>query len=145
VGKAALAGWRELLIPALGRLAIWPFDGPLFPLLASGRTVVAETYPGEVYHHLGLKLRAAGGKRSQAARAGAAPAILGWLAAQDVAISPPLAARVCDGFGPAGEDPFDALVGLVGMLEVLASGREPEAGPDPRVEGWILGQVLTRS
>jgi hypothetical protein len=52
-------------------------------------------------------------------------------------------AEVQDGFGSGadGEDRFDALVGLIGMLEVLATGREPTVGPDPRVEGWILGQA----
>ncbi len=36
VGKAALSGWREILIPALVRGAsLWPFDGPL-SLLSAG-------------------------------------------------------------------------------------------------------------
>ena len=58
VGKAAISGWRELLAPArragidVGR---WPFDGALAALLSTRRFVVAETYPGEVYEHLGLR------------------------------------------------------------------------------------------
>jgi hypothetical protein len=52
-----------------------------------------------------------------------------------------------DGFGPNddGEDPFDALIGLFGMLNVLL-GRQSSGEPsDPRVrriEGWILGRPV---
>ncbi len=47
-GKAAISAWRDLLLPALAAPsppALWPFDGPLLPLLAPGRVAVAETYP----------------------------------------------------------------------------------------------------
>ncbi len=61
VGRAAIAGWRELLAPALrdGLIRIWPFDGPLQMLLESARIesariIVAETYPAATYVHLGL-------------------------------------------------------------------------------------------
>jgi hypothetical protein len=53
-------------------------------------------------------------------------------------------ARLLDGFGPDadGEDPFDATIGLFGMLEV-ATGQREESGPlDPTIlslEGWMLG------
>ena len=46
VGKAAIAGWRDVLAPALRGekpISIWPFDGPLPSLLAPGSVVVAET------------------------------------------------------------------------------------------------------
>lgn len=61
VGKAAISGWHDLLAPALRRgldLALWPFHGTLDHLIRQHRLVVAETYPGEVYGHLGLALRA---------------------------------------------------------------------------------------
>jgi hypothetical protein len=53
VGRAAIAGWRDLLAPALreGTTTLWPFHGDLAPLLESGRIVVAETYPAETYAH----------------------------------------------------------------------------------------------
>ena len=56
--KAEIAGWSEVLIPALrGALdvALWPFEGLLAELLAPGRSVVAETYPAAtiVFPHLG--------------------------------------------------------------------------------------------
>jgi len=56
VGKAAIAGWRDLLAPALRDqvISIWPFDGDLPALFEAGRIVVAETYPSEIYSHLGL-------------------------------------------------------------------------------------------
>jgi hypothetical protein len=69
VGKGMIVGWRDLLAPARRGgvdVAIWPFDGALADLLRAHRFVVAETYPGEVYGHLGLSLRARGGKRSHA-------------------------------------------------------------------------------
>lgn len=50
-----------------------------------------------------------------------------------------------DGFGDSksGEDQFDALMGLVGMVEV-ANGRRPASDPGVAVdpwEGWIIGQA----
>jgi len=147
VGKAAITGWRDLLIPALaaGRdLRIWPFDGPLHGLLAPGRVVVAETYPGEVYRHFGLAFRV-GGKRSQAGRAANGPLLIERAGALGIVLDPALRNDIEDGFGagPSGEDPFDAAVGLLGMLNVLCGDRPPGAPDDPvvqKVEGWILGQ-----
>ena len=153
VGKAAIAGWRDVVAPGLRDptldLALWPFAGPLAALLRSGRVVVAETYPGEVYHHFGLDWsRPPGrprGKRSQTARAAHAPALLAWADAAAVTLAPDLRIAITDGFGPSpdGEDPFDAAVGLLGMLNV-AIGRRPPGEPADeatrRIEGWILGQ-----
>ena len=34
VGKGPLIGWQEVLQPGLGRIRLWPFDGPLLELLA---------------------------------------------------------------------------------------------------------------
>ena len=66
-----------------------------------------------------------------------------------VALDEALRAAVEDGFGaaPGGEDPFDATVGLLGMLNVLCGGRPPGAPNDPavrKIEGWILGQAPER-
>ncbi len=151
VGKAAIVGWRDLLIPALrdGRdLALWPFDGSLGPLLAERDIVAAETYPGEIYGHLGLN-EAGGrafGKRRQAARAERGPRLLERLRRLGIRPEPALRGALLDGFGPAGdgEDPFDAAVGLTGMLNVVLGGRPAGAPEDPeirRIEGWILGQA----
>lgn len=152
VGRAAIIGWRDVLGPALRdgatSVSVWPFHGPLAALLAPGRVVVAETYPAEFYGHLGVAFRAgrAGGKRSQADRRASAAALLDRLAQLGVVLDPGLRAQIEDGFGPspAGEDPFDAVVGLVGMLNVLLGGRpagEPDEANVRSLEGWILGQA----
>src|SRR5581483_8602882 len=59
-GKAAIAAWRDCLLPALAageRLALWPFAGDFRALLAGGAIAVAETYPAEALRHLGLRLK----------------------------------------------------------------------------------------
>ena len=147
VGRAAITGWRHLLAPARRGgvdVAIWPFDGTLADLLGTRRFVVAETYPGEVYGHLGLELRAHGGKRRQAARAANAARLLAWAEHSEVAVAAALAAEIADGFGrdSGADDRFDAVVGLFGLLNVLRGARatgEPDEAVVRRIEGWILG------
>ncbi len=86
VGKAAIAGWRELLAPALAAAApasLWPFSGRLETLLLPGRLVLAECYPGEYYHQLGVSFSrprrgTRSGKRVQAERRRSASALLAW-------------------------------------------------------------------
>lgn len=149
VGKAAISGWRDLLAPARRRrvaLSLWPFDGALADLLDRPGIVVAETYPGEIYGHLHLRIGAATkSKRRQADRRDDARTLLDWASAAGVEVAAALAGDIRDGFGTAGdgEDRFDATVGLFGMLNVALGRREPG---DPtahelrHVEGWILGQ-----
>jgi Protein of unknown function (DUF429) len=152
VGRAAITGWRDLLAPARRGgldLAIWPFDGPLPALLRTRRFVVAETYPGEVYGHLGLALRAHGGKRRHAARLANAARLLAWAEHSEIALAPELHAEIAGGFGgdPGADDRFDAVVGLFGLLNVLRGGRpsgEPEDPVVRRIEGWILGLDAAR-
>lgn len=154
VGKAAISGWRDVLGPALRNgmdVAIWPFAGPLDALLARGGLVVAESYPAEFYGHLDISFpRAAGGKRRQNARAANAQSLLTWAAANPVVLGEALEAALRHGFGAAadGEDRFDAVVGLFGMLNILFSHRqagEPDDRAVRRVEGWILGLADGRS
>lgn len=153
VGKAAISGWRDALIPALRAgldLALWPFDGPLAELFAPGRVVVAETYPAEAYGHVGVELSAVSeggpkGKRVQEVRAAQAGRVLAFADRIGVELAPKLRAELADGFGakPDGEDRFDATLALLGMLNV-ALGHRPAGEPDDpeirAVEGWILGQ-----
>jgi hypothetical protein len=150
VGKAAIAGWRDVLGPALEKrkdVYLWPFAGPLEDLLARDGVVVAESYPAEFYGHLGLAFRPGrGGKRHRAARAANAAALLAWAATNPVTFSDELVEALRDGFGETatGEDRFDAAVGLVGILNVLLGNRPAGDPPDEatrRVEGWILGQA----
>jgi hypothetical protein len=144
VGKAALAGWREVLIPAMTRGArLWPFDGALSELQANALTI-AETYPAEVYQHIGMRRTI--GKRTQAGRKEGCAAMLAWARNHRIHLSPKVEQMMRDGFGPRedGEDPFDALTGLCGMIEVV-DGRRAEAPVTPPLsyprEGWILGQI----
>lgn len=149
VGKAAISGWRDLLAPERRRgaaLSLWPFDGALADLLDRPGIVAAETYPGEIYGHLQLRIGAANkSKRRQTDRRDDGATLLDWAAASGVQPTAALAADIRDGFGAAanGEDRFDATVGLFGMLNV-ALGLRPPGDPAERVlrriEGWILGQ-----
>ncbi len=155
VGKAAIIGWRDLLAPALQDpalpLRLWPFDGGLAELLSSESVVVVETYPAEGCIHLGLTAPGTSwSKRSQAGRAAQAGPLIAWAAERVVTFSDSLVEQLCDGFGPSkdAEDPFDALLGLLSMLEVCTGYRREGTPRDPRVhsvEGWILGQKVTRS
>lgn len=146
-GKAALAAWRDLLLPALHGMApplLWPFEGHLHALLVPGRIVMAETYPAEALRHLGLRMN--GSKRRQADRAALGPGLRAAVAALDATADPALEAALAHGFGAdaAGEDRFDSLLGLLCVLNVL-SGRRPDFVPDDpwvrRWEGWVLGQT----
>jgi hypothetical protein len=153
VGKAALTGWHDFLQPAQTEklIGIWPFDGALDELLATKRTVVAETYPGALYPRIGATLpsvNGARGKRSQGSRAASAPEILRRVRENRIELSPELERELRDGFGPTrtGEDRFDAVVGVLGMLAVVQGTLKDGApGVDAvrRVEGWILGRAAS--
>jgi hypothetical protein len=97
-----------------------------------------------VYRHVGMRRMI--GKRTQAGRKEGCAALFAWAADQGISIADDVQRDMHDGFGPRaeGEDPFDALAGLCGMVEV-AAGRRAEAPATPPSsyprEGWILGQV----
>ena len=147
VGKAAISGWRDLLEPALACDAppsIWPFDGHLRNLLEQPGVVVAETYPAEMYGHLGLSIsKQEQSKGCQSDRAAEASTMQAWARTNGVRLARGLQDQIEHGFGQSrdGEDRFDAVVGLFGMLDVvlgnLASG-EPR-DDTTQIEGWILG------
>lgn len=146
-GKAAIAAWRDWLAPGLAAgapYALWPFAGGLHALLAPGRAVLAEVYPAEALRHCGLVLR--GSKRVRADRAAVGPALRAAMAARRVVPSPALRDAVAEGFGAdaAGEDRFDCVIGLLGLIGVL-DGLRPDFVPQDeavrRWEGWVLGQT----
>jgi len=146
-GKAAISAWRGWLLPALSGPRpprLWPFDGGLHALLAPGEMVVAETYPAEAMRQRGLRM--AGSKRRQSDRAALAPALLRALGEAGAVPDDLMSAAITDGFGAdaSGEDRFDSLLGLLGLLAVL-DGRQPDFVPDDpwirRWEGWVLGQT----
>lgn len=141
VGKAAIAGWRDLLAPALRNgddVALWPFDGPLGELPAAGRVVVVETYPGALYRMLGV----VGAKSSRDDRARSSGPLREHARAFGVELDPQLVTELERGFDD--DDRFDAFVGLLGIVAVL-EGRIGSGEPrdDPGVlalEGWMLGE-----
>ncbi|MFN9090348.1 MAG: hypothetical protein ACK5V0_02280 [Alphaproteobacteria bacterium] len=146
-GKAAISAWRDWLAPALAAGApfkLWPFDGVLHDLLRPGQLVLAEVYPAEALRQLGLKL--VGSKRAEAPRRGLAPALRDAMAALCVTPDAALAGMIQGGFGTdaAGEDRFDSLIGLLGLIGVM-DGKRPDFIPeDPMIrawEGWVLGQT----
>jgi hypothetical protein len=157
VGKAAISGWQELLAPALRmpeyvHLAVWPFAGSLDALLKPGWIVACEAYPAEFYGHLGVSFpRKVGkgqksGKRVQVDRSANAPTLLEFARARDIQLDPALVDALTDGFGSDafGEDRFDALVSLLGMLNVVLGYRpagDPHLPEIAHIEGWILGMV----
>jgi hypothetical protein len=143
VGKAAIIGWRDLLVPALrndGTLKLWPFDGDLESLLVPGSLVVAETYPAECY---GWFFRDSVVKSDLSSRKMAGGDLLSWAKAKGVVLHDDLNAEIQAGF-ISGDDAFDACVGLFGTLEVLLDNRasgEPDDLLVKSVEGWILGRA----
>lgn len=143
VGKAAISGWSELL-RGPGRPALWPFDGQLNDLLRDHPIVVAETYPGDAYSQLGIPRTPIWSKRKQDGRASVAPYLLRCIEQRGHDMSLDLHQTIQQGFfdTATAEDQFDALVGLLAMIEVV-DGYRPDGCPDDpdvhRWEGWILG------
>jgi hypothetical protein len=146
VGKAAISGWQSVLEPARRRGALlWPFDGDLAVLSKAERLVICETYPAEAYGHIGVRFAPGASKQRQADRRAATASLLTRSLKHGIQFSDALRAVVGDGFGAlkGGEDPFDAAIGLLGMIEVVdgrraAAPTQIEAGDS---EGWILGQA----
>lgn len=145
-GKAAIAAWRDLLLPALGRMpppSLWPFEGAFRSLLRPGQVTVAETYPAEALRQLGL--RPIGSKRRRADRLALVPGLRHAMTGLRACPDPALDALLLDGFGAdaAGEDRLDCLLGVLCVLLVI-EGRRPDAAPDDATilewEGWVLGQ-----
>jgi hypothetical protein len=152
VGRAAISGWRETLVPALSRygkdVGIWPFQGDLHSTIRSHPLVIVETYPAEAGVQLGLPAPGRGwSKRSRQDRIQMGQKLLQW--AEDKPIEFDGArTEIESGFGDSsvGEDKFDSIVGLLGMLAVTLGYRDDGAPlGDTRlaVEGWILGQRST--
>ncbi|OYV56690.1 MAG: hypothetical protein B7Z76_04880 [Acidiphilium sp. 20-67-58] len=150
-GKAAISGWRDCLLPALAQgltLRLWPFAGAFHDLLAPDRIAIAETYPAEAMVQTGLRL--AGSKRRQSDRSRLAPALHAHFTACRHDSAPELIARIGDGFGaaPEGEDAFDSLLGVLGLIRVIdgapdgtEAGLPGDSAIIRAVEGWVLGQV----
>jgi len=103
-------------------------------------------YPQEAYAHVGVHFPPGRSKRAQEDRRTASAAVLAWAKRYGVIFSGHAREQLLDGFGPSksGEDQFDALIGLLSMIEVV-DGRRREGGlPTASTvawEGWNLGQT----
>lgn len=143
VGKASIIGWRHVLALALANarpVFLWPFDGDLASLLVPGNVVIAETYPAECYGWFSKE--PVGSKRKSDSREKFGASLLGWAESNDVTLANCLTGDIQSGF-PQGDDAFDAVVGLFGMLQVCLGQRalgEPDESIIRCVEGWILGR-----
>lgn len=146
-GKAAIAAWRDMLLPALASASppsLWPFQGPFRALLKPSHVAIAETYPAEALRHLSIRLK--GSKRRQNDRAAAAGAVLDAMIRLAVTPEPAAIDAVMDGFGADadGEDRFDCVLGVLCVINVVMGHRPDTAPDDPwltRWEGWVLGQT----
>ncbi len=151
VGRAAISGWREILIPSLRTMktdiAIWPFDVQMDQLTEFNSAVIVETYPGDACVQIGLGAAGRGwSKRNREHRISKAQAIKKIASELGLDIKP-IESAIDDGFGNSdvGEDQFDALIGLLGMLSVVLGIRDdglPEDESVTTVEGWIFGQKV---
>jgi hypothetical protein len=114
-------------------------------LLIPCTLVVAETYPAESCRWLlGKPLK---GKGKLEVRKTAGTSLVRWAQKRGVGLHPDLKQVIERGF-PMGDDAFDAVVGLFGMLEAVfghrASGEPPDTATNA-IEGWILGQSASDS
>lgn len=149
-GKASLDGWR-LLREARARgvdIALWPFDGSLGCLLAGPAAfVVAEAYPREYYRYIGAPPAGRWSKRRRDDRLRCVPRLLAWADSLGVSFAADVRPLVTAGFGdgPAGEDQFDCVVGVLGMVSVvtgaIAVGLPDDDPAVVTTEGWMLGRA----
>jgi hypothetical protein len=101
--------------------------------------MAAEIYPAETYTHLGLT--PGFGKTTAEGRRSQIPAILRWCGRNRIHLS----SRIED---CQSDDPFDAILGAIGMIEAVTHPAEFELPPSPvirAVEGWILGMPTAGS
>jgi hypothetical protein len=147
VGAAAIVGWRDVIQPSLDQVKLWPFDGDLSSLLSEEGVTIAEIYPAEAYSHLGVKLGSGTG-RTKTSRDDRKEATKHWVAEFNTGpIRPSAAAQSWVQWGFRSEDDFDAMAGLLSMLQIV-TGQRPGAAPDTvevkQIEGWILGQEFSK-
>jgi len=143
VGKAMLHGLKNLILPGYADgFKIWPFMGDLAALSKSPGVTLIETYPGEIYGWLLDTSELT--KSIQTSRKNYLHQLRDNASKKGIEISPSVWADIKDGFGPdhGKDDAFDALIGVMGLIEI-AEGRRPEHLPrTPSIlerEGWIVG------
>ncbi len=141
VGSAARDLWKGLVNARKAKLpfTVWPFDGPLDPLLARDVPVVAETYPRAAYAtalcDAAPRARMALSKTKASVRSSALDRLLStrWVRATGARFEDLDRAR-------SGEDDFDALMTAAALLRCQVEGLPLWAAPlhAPSIEGGIL-------
>lgn len=143
VGAGAIVGWRDVIQPALAEVNLWPFDGDLWTLLATPGVTIAEVYPAEAYSHLGVSIGTGTGS-TKTSRKARQRATSHWLVDFDAGpIRLSNGARSWIEWGFLAEDDFDAMAGLLSMLQIVTGQRgsqTPNTSDVRQIEGWILGQ-----
>jgi hypothetical protein len=131
-------------------LKIWPFSGSLTQCCQQDNIVDVETYRAEFYSHPGLSFSfiTSRSKRRRTNQQNFSPHLLALAAKHNLELDDTLVAEIHDGFGDQsnGEDRFDAVVGLYGMIDTVI-GNHPASEPAfpalCNIEGWIFGQTLS--
>lgn len=146
VGRSAIQGWRDVIAPARSQVRLWPFDGDLNTVLLKPGFVIAEIYPAETVTQLGLLLGPGTGKskRRKEDRAEACATLLAGAELSGISMSSVVERLLKSGCDS--EHDFDALISLLGMIQLVQGSRGTNAPTDESVrttEGWILGQDPT--
>jgi hypothetical protein len=140
VGAGACLGWRDVIAPN-PTIKLWPFDGNLEDLLSKPGLTVCETYPGEAYHHIGIRIGSGTGK-SKTKREDRQEFCKTILRNANKSCIFTNAAVSWIEYGFLEEDDFDAMVALLSMIQVVTGVRKtgvPQDEIQSRIEGWILG------
>jgi hypothetical protein len=145
VGRAAIHGWENVLVPGIFRIKLWPFDGTLRELISAGHAVVTEIYPAEACAQMGVrfgqgqKMR----KTRRTDRQSTVGKIENWIKTHNLPVLLDPLAQEAFRTGFKSDDHYDAFVGLLSMIEVVfreSVNYEPDDDQVRQVEGWILGQ-----
>ena len=143
VGKGMLHGLKHLVLPGYGDgFHIWPFSGDLETCTKSPGVTLIETYPGEIYGWLDSTSELT--KSNQDSRQEYLHKLRDAARVKGIEIVAAVWDDIKDGFGPdhGKDDAFDALIGVMGLIEI-AEGHRPEHLPKtPDIlerEGWIVG------
>lgn len=130
-----------MLAPAANQLNFWPFDGTLPDLLKKPGITVVEIYPKEAYKHLNVLIGAGTGmSKGNRENRKEASKHLYESNLDRIRISRAAESWFTSGFNS--DDDFDAMMGLLSMLQIV-TGQYDYSIPDDEIvhdiEGWILG------
>lgn len=132
VGKAMLSAWHEVIAPLAPDAHLWPQDGDLAEVTRP--LTLSEVYPARFYSLFGRVV-----KSTREGRAACASAILAHAERHGLTLD---ATGLREGYPQGQDDAFDALIGALGMIEVIEGRRPEHPGLTPEVraiEGWMLG------